>query len=418
MTENKIQQIGVSAEAPGVTDPERHFLRWILKLAGRPRVAIRLWNGEEIYLGHGPPVATAEICDRRTLLSLLTSIHIGFGEGYSAGRIRIHGDLVEFIREFTRSDDSRRNHAPTVSKIRSLLLRARANSPSRSRDNVHHHYDLGNDFYRLWLDERMLYTCAYYTHPDATLEQAQLAKMDHVCRKLELKPGQTVVEAGCGWGALSLHMAKHYGVTVRAYNISEQQIIYARALAKKEGLDGQVEFIEDDYRNITGQYDRFVSVGMLEHVGLNQYPVLGKVLQRCLKQQGRGLIHTIGRDCPRPLDAWIRKRIFPGAHPPSLSEMAPIFESGGFSILDIENLRLHYARTCRAWLDRYERVTEEVEKMYSPDFVRAWRLYLAGSVAGFLTGKLQLYQVVFVPPGNNDVPWTRDHLVTPDTGAH
>ena len=152
------------------------------------------------------------------------------------------------------------------------------NTLSGSKENIHDHYDIGNDFYRLWLDDKMQYTCAYFPAPSATLEEAQIAKMDHVCKKLMLRPGETVVEAGCGWGTLALHMARHYGVKVKAYNISHEQVVSAREQAKAEGLDNAVEFIEDDYRNLSGKFDVFVSIGMLEHVGTRYYRELGKII--------------------------------------------------------------------------------------------------------------------------------------------
>jgi len=256
----------------------------------------------------------------------------------------------------------------------------------------------------------MAYTCAYYPTPEATLDEAQVAKMDHVCRKLRLRSGESVVEAGCGWGTLALHMARHYGVRVRAFNISHQQIVYARERALREGLSALVEYVEDDYRNVSGHYDAFVSVGMLEHVGVADYATLGQVVQRSLGGRGRGLIHSIGRNYPAPLQPWIEKRIFPGAYPPTLSEMAPIFEPWNLSILDVENLRLHYAQTLRDWLVLYESAAARVREMFDEKFVRMWRLYLAGSVAAFTTGTLQLFQVVFAPGESNDVPWTRAHL--------
>jgi cyclopropane-fatty-acyl-phospholipid synthase len=171
-----------------------------------------------------------------------------------------------------------------------------------------------------------------------------------------------------------------------------------------------VEFIEDDYRNISGEFDAFVSVGMLEHVGVENFRELGTVIDRSLNNTGRGLIHSIGRDQPGLMNAWIEKRIFPGACPPSLSQMTDIFEPSRFSILDVENLRLHYARTLEHWLARYDAVADRVAEMFDHTFVRAWRLYLAGSIAAFAAGELQLYQVAFTRQGNNDIPWTRQHL--------
>jgi len=197
---------------------------------------------------------------------------------------------------------------------------------------------------------------------------------------------------------------------VRAFNISREQVRYARERAKAEGLDAQIEYVEDDYRNISGRYDAFVSVGMLEHVGVEHYSELGGVARRALGRHGRGLIHSIGRNRPAPLQPWIERRIFPGAYPPALSEMSQIFEPWDLSILDVENLRLHYAQTLRHWLELYEASIERVRSMFDERFVRMWRLYLAGSVAGFTTGTLQLFQVVFAPPDNNDIPLTRAYL--------
>jgi cyclopropane-fatty-acyl-phospholipid synthase len=219
-----------------------------------------------------------------------------------------------------------------------------------------------------------------------------------------------VVEAGCGWGGLARHMARHYGVTVRSYNISAEQIRYARGKAREQGLDGRVEYIEDDYRTIKGEYDVFVSVGMLEHVGRSNYGVLGRVIDSCLAEHGRGLIHSIGRNKPEPMNAWIEKRIFPGAYPPALREMMEIFEPYRLSVLDVENLRLHYAQTLAHWLERFERDVFDIEKTYDKPFVRAWRLYLAGSLATFTTGYLQLFQVVFTRERNNDLASSRAHL--------
>jgi cyclopropane-fatty-acyl-phospholipid synthase len=236
--------------------------------------------------------------------------------------------------------------------------------------------------------------------------------MDHVCRKVRLRPGDRVVEAGCGWGALALHMARHYGVTVRAYNISANQLEYARARAKAEGLDTRVMFIDGDYRSIDDRADVFVSVGMLEHVGRHNYADLGAVIDRVIHpEHGRGLLHFIGRNAPLELSAWIDKHVFPGAYPPSLAEVLPgALESRWLSVTDIENLRLHYALTLKDWLARFEDHAETVREMFDEPFVRTWRLYLAGSAAAFTCGDMQLFQVVFGRPLDNSQPLTRRDL--------
>jgi cyclopropane-fatty-acyl-phospholipid synthase len=217
-----------------------------------------------------------------------------------------------------------------------------------------------------------------------------------------------VIEAGCGWGSLAVYMARRYGVTVRAFNVSSEQVAYARNRAKDEGLTDRVEFVEDDYRNVRGECDVFVSVGMLEHVGAPDYPTFGDVINRSLTEHGRGLLHFIGRDQPFPLNAWIRKRIFPGAYAPTLREVfGHVLEPHALSVLDVENLRLHYAKTLEHWRQRFNESGRQVAGLFDETFVRAWELYLAGSQAAFMTGTLQLFQVVFARGANNAVPWTR-----------
>ena len=213
-------------------------------------------------------------------------------------------------------------------------------------------------------------------------------------------------------------MAEHHGVNVIAYNNSNEQVAFARERAVTLGLDDRVTFVEDDYRNIDDRCDAFVSIGMLEHVGLADFKTLGELIGRSLKPDGLGLIHSIGRSHPYRMDPWIVKHIFPGGHIPSLSEMMAIFEPQRFSVLDVENLRLHYARTCQTWLQNFEAVTDDVKEMYSEEFVRMWRLYLAGSSTGFQSGTLQLYQVLFAPRANNNVPWTRDYQYLEDSGIN
>ena len=380
------------------------FDRWALEriqrnVASAP-LRFALWDGFEIAPKAGSPVATIVFRNRRALLSWVWDPDLNFGEAYMYGAVEIRGDLVGALEAVYRG---------LVARPRPWWLWQPSNDVRAAKANVHHHYDLGNEFYRLWLDRNMADTCAYFPTPDSSLEDAQVAKMDLVCRKLCLKPGERVVEAGCGWGTFALFMARRYGVSVRAFNISSEQIAYARGRAQEEGLGGRVEFVEDDYRNIRGQYDVFVSVGMLEHVGLADYPTLSAVIDRSLGADGRGLLHFIGRNQPTPLNPWIRKRIFPGAYPPTLREVSEhLLEPSNFSVLDVENLRLHYAKTLEHWLERFDNASDRVRQMFDETFVRAWRLYLAGSQATFTTGSMQLFQVLFARGASNAIPWTRE----------
>ena len=386
---------------------EELLLSKMLRAIGDPPIQIVLWNGHEINRSEAV-AASVLIRDRGALFKLISDPELHFGELYSSQRIEVQGSLLDFLEAVYRvwplMSEKRAGRKQFLS-----FSAARANTLEGARFNIRHHYDLGNDFYKLWLDERMVYTCAYFKKRDMSLEEAQLAKLDHVCKKLRLKAGETVLEAGCGWGALALHMAKNYGVIVKAYNISKEQIAFARQRARNEDPEGRVEFIEDDYRNASGEFDAFVSIGMLEHVGVEHYRELGKMINRILKSNGRGLIHTIGLNYPRPMDAWASRHIFPGASPPSLAQMMQIFEPFDFSVLDVENLRLHYAMTLGHWLDRFERHADLVEQMFDQEFVRMWRLYLAGSLTAFKTGGMQLFQVAFAR-ADYDAPLTRENL--------
>ncbi|MDI9244269.1 cyclopropane-fatty-acyl-phospholipid synthase family protein [Marinobacter sp. CHS3-4] len=390
---------------------ERWLISKLLRMAGSPPVRFQLWNGEFVEPERVQAEFTIRLNDHKALLSLVTNPNLAFGDLFSSGRLQVDGDLAELMATLYRHVHNARQRWPRWLEALWRNHAPRSTGESEAKENIHHHYDLGNEFYQLWLDNaEMQYTCAYYESPDITLEQAQLAKLEHVCRKLRLKPGMTVAEAGCGWGGLGRYMAREYGVKVHAYNISKEQLAYARAEAKRQNLDHLVEYIEDDYRNIAGRYDAFVSIGMLEHVGKENFPAMSELIRRVLKPNGLALLHSIGRNRPMLMNAWIEKRIFPGAYPPSISEFMSICENGEFSVLDVENLRLHYAQTLTHWMERFQDHRQQVIDMYDEHFARAWEMYLAGSTAAFRAGSLQLFQVVFTHGANNDLPQNRRDL--------
>lgn len=395
---------------PRSSSIERSLLNRVLNATGNPPIRLAIKGGASISPTDAQPVGALLFQDRAALLKTILQPEIGFGDAYADGKIEVEGDLVTLLEAVYRFWPGPAAWGWLTRFRSNCVERFKANSPRRSRTNVHHHYDLTTDFYQRWLDQQLLYTCAYFPTPTATLEEAQTAKMDHVCRKLQLLPGQTVVEAGCGWGALALHMAKHYGVRVKAFNLSHEQIVYARQQARQQELDGRVEFIEDDYRNISGRFDVFASIGMLEHVGIRQYAELGRVIHQTLGKSGRGILHFIGRNSSAPLSPWITKRIFPGAYAPTLREAMTVLEPWDFAVGDVENLRLHYAKTLEHWLERFERSASQISSMFDGSFVRAWRLYLAGSLVAFRVGTLQLFQIVFAGPEAARIPWTRAHL--------
>jgi cyclopropane-fatty-acyl-phospholipid synthase len=375
-------------------------------LAGVP-IRFVLWDGTEKVAARDLPVASVIIRDRPTLVRLVWNPDLYFGEAYVDRRVDVEGDLVGMLTAIARK------LAPGAK--RGLLTRARrwgGGDMATATRNARHHYDVGNDFYQLWLDEELVYTCAYFATPELSLEDAQRAKLEYVARKPALQPGERVYEAGCGWGALALYLARTRGVIVRAWNVSHEQIVWARQRAQEEGLADRVEFIEGDYRSMDGGCDAFVSVGMLEHVGAAHYASLARVIGRTLDpRHGRGLLHFIGRNVPMPMSAWISRYIFPGAYIPALREVLEgVLEPEGLSVLDVENLRAHYAVTLAHWLERFEAAAAGVTAEFGEAFTRIWRLYLAQAQAGFRAGSLQLFQVTFARNADDRLPWTRARL--------
>jgi cyclopropane-fatty-acyl-phospholipid synthase len=406
-----VAEVLTGTEREQAAEPSRRawpgwLRRWAVARLDLDKLGIDfvLPGGRRLASANGRPLATVRVLHALDLFRMLWDPEDTFAEGYTTGRVEVEGDLEELLERIYTVSRNRRS--PEWYTAQGLLEGTRG----RAQASVRRHYDLGNDFYARWLDRDMVYTCAYFPRADATLEEAQVAKLDLVCRKLRLTPGETVFEAGCGWGALALHMARNYGVTVRAFNISHEQILFARERAAREGISN-VEFVEDDYRAISGHCDAFVSVGMLEHVGTRHYEALGQVIDRTLGPDGRGLLHFIGRNQPRQLNRWIRRHIFPDAYAPTLDEVcAGVLRPANFSVLDVENLRLHYALTLHHWRERFERHAPAVREQYGAEFVRMWRMYLAGSEASFVSGSVQLFQILFARGETNRVHWTRDWL--------
>jgi cyclopropane-fatty-acyl-phospholipid synthase len=400
----------------GVFAVERRVVHKLIEHVNIPNLSIVLWNGETFKANAEiPQTYRVTINNRRALWQIVLDPQMQFPESYATGQIEFEGDLIDFLDKFYRSRSSAPRNKSWINRClqsgMSVFRRMlNINTIRGCKANIHHHYDIGNDFYRIWLDRQMLYSCAYFPTPDVSLDDAQIAKMDHICQKLELRRDELVFDVGGGWGALAIHMAKHYGVKVKAFNISEEQIDFSRRRLKAEGLDSRVEFIQDDYRNINGRFDAFVSVGMFEHVGSRYYHEFGRVVDRCLGPNGRGLLHSIGQDQPIEGNPWIRRRIFPGGYIPSLRQMLEVCEPLGISIIDVENLRLHYAKTLRLWLNRFNAAEEKVLKMFGADFVRTWRMYLSGSAAAFESGALQLFQVLFSRSGINNRRWNRAEM--------
>lgn len=319
---------------------------------------------------------------------------LGFAESYMLGEIQVEGDLAHCLSVPYNPAVTLFN--PTIwDKVKFLIMYLKnRNTLNGSKRNIQSHYDIGNDFYRLWLDENMQYTCAFFDYPEQSLEEAQINKMEYVCRKLELKPGETVLETGSGWGGFAIYAAKNYKVNITSYNISHEQISYARKWAEREGLQNQIKFIEEDYRNVEGTFDKFVSIGMLEHVGKSNYQGFAAIIDEHLKNEGLGLIHSITKRHPAPTDRFTGTYTFPGGYIPALSEVVPALEKHNLILIDIDNLRLHYARTLHFWRKRFYEHKAEIVKGFGEQFIRMWDIYLSGAIASFSAGDLTLSQLL------------------------
>lgn len=372
-------------------------------------------DGRARTFGNGlPPHVTIRIADQATANKLALDSELVAGEAYMDGRLRVEkGDIGDFLDLALVNIGFNRHHI--IQKFGRILRQTgkgfqQYNPLRRARRNVAHHYDLSGTLYDLFLDQDRQYSCAYFKSPMDTLEEAQINKKRHLARKLLLQPGQKVLDIGSGWGGLALTFAKEYGVDVTGVTLSEEQYKVATERARAAGLSSQVRFKLQDYRLEREQYDRIVSVGMFEHVGIGHYPEFFAKISTLLKQDGIALLHTIGRaDGPGTTNAWIRKYIFPGGYSPALSEVIPSIENVGLYITDIEVWRLHYAQTIREWRQRFQNNRTEVLKLFDERFCRMWEFYLASSEAVFRHGGHVNFQIQMAKQVNA-VPLTRDYI--------
>jgi cyclopropane-fatty-acyl-phospholipid synthase len=387
-----------------------HLLRIAHENVSDVPFRVQFWDGDSISFGSGESLFTLILKTKRSARRVCSEGSLGLGEEYVAGNIVVEGDFKELMRLGTNRSiqdmklSLKTKFALLINHLQSL------NTTRGSSKNVSHHYDKGNDFYRLYLDESMTYSCAYFRDGNDSLEQAQQQKYEHICRKLQLKEGETLLDIGCGWGGMLIYAARHYGTKGVGYTLSREQAEYARQLVRDLGLQRSVEILLDDYRHITGQFDKFVSIGMFEHVGKSRIPTFMKQVTTLLKPGGVGLLHTIGKERKTPPDGWTMKYIFPGGYIPVLDHIIRVMGKSDFVPVDIENLRLHYAATLDKWVERFEANANKIASMFDEKFVRMWRMYLNGSAAAFRNGDLRLYQILFTKGLNNYFPLTREHL--------
>ena len=388
----------------------RRLLRIISDCLPEVSFEVRFFDETVETFGNGRPVFTVTFATEAAAKAVLTRGSTGFREEYVTGAVDAAGDLPQLFR--VGMDPRIQNMTLPLRVKAALLFRAllSRNTMGRAPTNIARHYNLGDDFFRQFLDESMTYSCAYFRSETDTLEQAQQHKYGHICRKLRLAPGERLIDIGCGWGGMLLYAARHCGVTAIGCTLSEPQAAYVREAAAREGLEKRITVLREDYRNMLGRFDKFVSIGMFEHVGKSFIPTFMEKARELLVPGGAGLLHTVGKDRDTAQDAWTMTHIFPGAYIPPLDHVIRAMGQNGLVPIDVENLRLHYAATLDEWARRLDANADEVIGLAGHTAVRMWRMYLYGSAAAFRWGDIRVYQVLFTNGINNTLPLTRDHL--------
>ncbi len=368
-----------------------------------------------VFNGTPGPQVTMRLTDRKLYRTLVFNAELAAGEAYMDGTMRFEegSTLRDFLTLFSVNRLSLGSY-PIQKVLRAIKMRFRkrqqSNRKGQAQQNVAHHYDLGNDFYKLFLDENMLYSCAYFREQGETLEQAQRNKLRLLASKLGLKPGMKVLDIGCGWGDLALYLAALEDVDVLGVTLSSEQQVLASQRAVKAGLAERVRFELKDYRDVEGSFDRIVSVGMFEHVGVHHYDEFFKKLNALMPDDGLALLHSIGHMSPPGMASpWLRKYIFPGAYSPALSEVFEVVERNSLWVTDLEFLRVHYATTLAHWAARFEANREKVVALYDERFARMWEFYLISAEMMFRTGS-QLVFHMQLSRSRDAAPIVRDYI--------
>jgi len=373
-------------------------------------------DGSRTHYGEGDPKATWIIRKPGTIRDILTNPAMKLGETYIDQAWDVaDGKLVELLT-ILRSNVERELSRRSLLGIWAGMLKS-WNHVHSSLSNVSHHYDLDATLFRTFLDRDMHYSCAYFRDRDSSLESAQLAKCNHIARKLLLEPGHRVLDIGSGWGSLAMHLAEHHSVHVTGLTLSVEQLKAAREEAARRGLADRVEFRLEDYREHYGRYDRVASVGMFEHVGRPNYRKYFSRMHGFLRDGGIALLHTIGASGRRgETNPWIRRHVFPGGYLPALSEILPASERSSLIVCDIEVWRQHYALTLKEWNRRFQTRRAEIAAVKGERFCRVWEFYLVASQTAFELGRINVFQVQ-LQRGTAPIPLTRDYLYRDETGV-
>ena len=387
---------------------DKIFIKSFLHTFKDESFCVKFWDGDEVKVGENEPLFKIILKKPIPKKDILTSTTLAFGEAYMNGDLEVEGDFSLMLNTVLKYKDKFTTDFKGLPKIFSNLT-----STKKQKEEVTYHYDIGNDFYKLWLDDTLSYSCAYFKNENESLGEAQLNKIHHLLKKLNLREGITLLDIGCGWGALLIEAAKLYKIKGLGITLSEEQFKAFKERIEKENLQDYLQVKLMDYRELEKSgllFDRVVSVGMLEHVGRSNYDLFMKCVSKVLKKEGVFVLHYISGLYESEGDAWIRKYIFPGGVIPTLREIISLSADYRFYTVDVESLRMHYYKTLIKWAENFEKNTDKVREMFDEKFVRMWRMYLYSCAACFYTGVIDLHQIVFTKGVNNSLPLTREYL--------
>jgi cyclopropane-fatty-acyl-phospholipid synthase len=395
---------------------ERRLDQWVEKVRGQSALPLQLnlWNGKQLQFSQGNPQVIIKIPHVSALKYFWQPSLSNLGDAYVNGKIEVEGKARAVIAVANALASRTLKMEGKFARV----VRSFWHERNDDAEAVHYHYDVSNDFYRLWLDENMLYSCAYFENGDEDLAAAQMKKIDHILTKIRLRPGDTLLDIGCGWGALVMRAASKFGARCVGVTLSENQVELARERVKQAGLEKQIEIRLQDYRDVTGSFQRITSVGMFEHVGLRNLPAYFSKINSLLTDDGIVMNHGItstdadSGESPYGNGEFIEKYVFPKGELPHLSLALRSMQEGGLEVLDVENLRRHYARTCGIWVDNYEARSSDIKALVDDKRYRIWRVYLAGCQYAFQQDWISLYQVVCGKAGRDTaaLPWSRRYM--------